>query len=79
MTTADISNMDNIHYNWEIANALQGGRLLRVTVGGISTWHNAGTFCHMGISITFMDMIIPFVGMIIPATGMTISDMGMIK
>ncbi len=82
MTTAEISHTDNTQYS---CVTLHGGRLLRVTVGGVSTWHSAETFCYMGMITPFMGMIIPALGitipdmgMIIPALGMTVSDTGMI-
>ena len=31
--------------------------MLRVTVGGVATWHRADTFCHTGMIIPVMGMI----------------------
>ena len=31
--------------------------MLRVTVGGVSTWHRAETFCDMGMIFPHMDSI----------------------
>ena len=36
---------------------MHGGRLLRVTVGGVSTWPSGETFCYMGMIIPFIDII----------------------
>ena len=58
ITTAEFSNTDNIQHSWEIAITLHGGRLIRLSVGGISTWHSAETFCHMGMLwVPFMNII----------------------